>query len=71
MNIDVVILLSYFGLLIDERIVLELLEIDIILGGYIYYLFENGKIEGNVLLVVVGRWGEYLGKVIIELDENN
>ncbi|MEG7762831.1 metallophosphoesterase, partial [Listeria monocytogenes] len=68
---DVVILLSHLGLPSDERIALEIPEVDVILGGHTHHLLETGKIEGNALLAAAGRWGEYIGKVDIELDENN
>lgn len=68
---DLVILLSHLGLPSDERIALEIPEIDVILGGHTHHLLETGKVEGNALLAAAGRWGEYIGKVDIELDEKN
>lgn len=64
-------MLSHLGLPSDERIALEIPEVDVILGGHTHHLLETGKIEGNALLAAAGRWGEYIGKVDIELDENN
>lgn len=48
---DVVILLSHLGLPSDERIALEIPEVDVILGGHTHHLLETGKIEGNALLL--------------------
>ncbi|CAM2363092.1 bifunctional UDP-sugar hydrolase/5'-nucleotidase [Listeria seeligeri] len=68
---DLVIMLSHLGLPTDERIALEIPEVDVILGGHTHHLLENGKLEGQALLAAAGRWGEYVGKVDIVLTDDN
>lgn len=38
-------------------------EIDVIFGSYMYYYFEYGEINNGVLMVVVGKYGNYFGEV--------
>ncbi|MBC2316281.1 bifunctional metallophosphatase/5'-nucleotidase [Listeria booriae] len=67
---DVIILLSHLGLPTDEKIAAEIPEIDLILGGHTHHLLEEGKVVNNTLLAAAGRWGEYVGEVTVEFDEN-
>ncbi|EUJ22516.1 putative metallophosphoesterase yunD [Listeria grandensis FSL F6-0971] len=66
---DVIILLSHLGLPLDEKIAMEVPEIDVILGAHTHHLLENGKIVNGTLLAAAGRWGEYIGEVTITFDE--
>lgn len=44
------------------------MEIDVIFGSYMYYYFEYGEINNGVLMVVVGKYGYYLGEVNIMIE---
>ncbi|MEH7501259.1 bifunctional UDP-sugar hydrolase/5'-nucleotidase [Neobacillus drentensis] len=66
---DVIILLSHLGLHEDESIAAEFPEIDVILGSHTHHFLENGKLVGESLLGAAGKYGYFVGKVTLNLNE--
>lgn len=73
---DVIIALGHIG--IDESskptskdIIKEVDGIDVFVDGHSHSAFQNGKKINNTMLVSTGQHLSNLGKVEIELDENN
>lgn len=42
--------------------------IDVVIGSYMYYLLVNGELKNGVLIVVVGKYGEYIGWIELMID---
>jgi len=67
---DIVILLSHLGLREDKEMANEIDDIDIIVGGHSHSLLETPIIINNTIICQAGNYGEYLGELDIEIDEN-
>jgi 2',3'-cyclic-nucleotide 2'-phosphodiesterase (5'-nucleotidase family) len=67
---DIIILLSHLGIEADERIALEFPDIDVILGGHTHHFLEKGKQVENTLIAAAGKYGEFVGRVILQVDEH-
>ncbi|RDU36938.1 bifunctional metallophosphatase/5'-nucleotidase [Neobacillus piezotolerans] len=65
---DVIILLSHLGLYEDEKIADEFSEIDVILGGHTHHVLHEGKLVNGTLLAAAGKYGNFAGHVILELE---
>lgn len=65
---DFIVCLSHLGIREDEILAESCPEIDLILGAHTHHIFHEGKVIGNVLLGAAGKFGAYLGHVIIEND---
>lgn len=63
---DLIVCLSHLGIMEDELLAETCPDIDIILGAHTHHIFHDGKMIGNVLLGAAGKFGTYLGHVIIE-----
>lgn len=63
---DFIICLSHLGIKEDEILAEICPDIDLILGAHTHHVFHDGKMIGNVLLGAAGKFGAYLGHVIIE-----
>ncbi|QCJ43970.1 bifunctional metallophosphatase/5'-nucleotidase [Bacillus sp. S3] len=66
---DFIILLSHLGIHDDERIAAAFPEIDVILGAHTHHFFEKGELVGSTLLGAAGKYGFYVGKMTIHLNE--
>lgn len=66
---DMVILLSHLGLRDDERIAAEFTEIDVILGAHTHHVLETGEMAGDTLIGAAGKYGYYVGQVILEIND--
>lgn len=67
-QVDIIICLSHLGKTEDELLAEECPEIDVIFGSHTHHLFETGEYVGNVLLTGCGKFGQYIGHLIIEFD---
>ncbi len=66
---DMIILLSHLGIHEDERIGTLFPEVDLVLGGHTHHILHEGKIVENTLLAAAGKYGQFTGHVVIEVDE--
>ena len=66
---DIIVLLSHLGIHDDERIGTMFPEVDVVLGGHTHHILHEGKQVENTLLAAAGKYGQYTGHVIVEVDE--
>lgn len=69
-QVDVLVLLSHLGILDDEHIAEHYPEIDVIIGSHTHHLLETGKVMNHTLLTAAGRYGEYIGKIHLTLEQH-
>lgn len=67
---DVVILLSHLGLPVDQELAKKY-PIDVILGAHTHHVLPKGELDDGTWLAAAGRYGDYVGEVTIELDDNH
>ena len=67
---DFCILLSHFGMTLDEEIAEEFKEIDIIIGGHFHILMEVPATKNNTIIHTSGCFGEYLGYLEFDIQED-
>ncbi|MFK2826491.1 bifunctional UDP-sugar hydrolase/5'-nucleotidase [Bacillus sp. B190/17] len=65
---DIIVILSHLGIHEDERIAHEIPEADVVLGAHTHHLLHEGKEVDGTLLAAAGRFGYYVGHVMIEVD---
>lgn len=65
-QVDVLILLSHLGLPTDRELATNLEGIDLILGGHTHHLLENPIRIGNTSICGAGKFGQFVGKVVME-----
>lgn len=68
-EVDVLVLLSHLGVIDDERIAQEIPAIDTIIGSHTHHLFKEGKEVNQTLLAAAGKFGQYVGEVVISIDD--
>ncbi|MGX6961510.1 bifunctional metallophosphatase/5'-nucleotidase [Vagococcus xieshaowenii] len=68
---DVIVLLSHLGYLDDEHIAIHYPQIDVIIGSHTHHLYEEGKLIGDTLLAAAGKFGQYVGEIVIELSDQH
>ncbi|GKV69972.1 putative metallophosphoesterase YunD [Sporosarcina sp. NCCP-2716] len=66
---DVVICLSHLGVREDRLLADETNDIDLILGAHTHHLFVQGEWEGDTLLAATGKFGQYVGRVCISVED--
>ena len=65
---DVIVCLSHLGIMEDEKLALECPAIDVIFGAHTHHLFHEGKLVGDTMLAATGKYGEYAGRVTLQVD---
>lgn len=65
---DIVVILSHLGRDADEYLAKHY-DVDVILGAHTHHFFESGLLVNGTLLCCVGKWGQYVGHVKIEVDK--
>lgn len=65
---DLIVCLSHMGIQDDRLLAEECSEIDIILGAHTHHLFQHGEWVNHTLLAATGKFGEYVGRVTVEMD---
>ncbi|CAM3448487.1 bifunctional metallophosphatase/5'-nucleotidase [Marinicrinis lubricantis] len=64
---DVIILVSHLGIAHDQRIAEHIAGIDVIIGGHTHHLLMQGEKVGTTLLAGAGKFGEYTGRIDLEV----
>lgn len=67
---DVLVLLSHLGLSVDEQIATRFSDFDVIIGSHTHHLLEHGKRVKGTLLAAAGKYGQYIGKIDLELADH-
>ncbi|EZX23546.1 bifunctional metallophosphatase/5'-nucleotidase [Mammaliicoccus sciuri] len=65
---DVLLVLSHVGIFFDEQICKECPEVDVIFGAHTHHYFENGEEQNGVLMAAAGKYGHYVGKVDLIIE---
>lgn len=68
---DVVVLMSHLGLPVDKELAQKFPEIDVILGSHTHHLLPEGLQVNHSLLAAAGKWGRYVGRVDLTLDDSH
>jgi 5'-nucleotidase len=66
---DVIIVLSHLGIVSDRLMAEQLSGIDLILGAHTHHLLEEPLLIGRTTICAAGKFGEYVGRVEIGMDE--
>ncbi|MCJ8015265.1 bifunctional metallophosphatase/5'-nucleotidase [Paenibacillus sp. KQZ6P-2] len=69
-QVDIVILLSHLGLATDKQLAEHVQGIDLILGGHTHHLLEQPLQIGNTTVCGAGKFGEYVGKIRMEQQQD-
>ncbi|MGF3105362.1 bifunctional metallophosphatase/5'-nucleotidase [Rossellomorea sp. DUT-2] len=70
-QVDMVILLSHLGIRDDELIAERFPEVDVILGAHTHHVLHQGKQIKGTMLGAAGKYGHYVGHMMIEVDTAN
>lgn len=70
-KVDILVLMSHLGKNDDRQIAQAFPEIDIILGSHTHHLFETGEVVNGVQLAAAGKFGQYVGDIVLEVDEEH
>ncbi|BBH21515.1 bifunctional metallophosphatase/5'-nucleotidase [Paenibacillus baekrokdamisoli] len=67
-KVDVLIVMSHLGLPMDRRMAEEIKGLDLVLGGHTHHLLEEPELIGQTYLCAAGKFGDYIGRVVIGMD---
>ncbi|MBB3108301.1 2',3'-cyclic-nucleotide 2'-phosphodiesterase (5'-nucleotidase family) [Paenibacillus phyllosphaerae] len=67
-QVDVIVIMSHLGILLDRKMAESIPGIDLILGGHTHHLLEEPEIIGQTYVCAAGKFGEYIGRVEIAVD---
>lgn len=67
-GVDIVICLSHLGITEDELLAQETTDIDVIFGAHTHHYFANGQRVNETLLTGGGKFGQYIGQLVIDYD---
>ena len=68
---NLIILISHLGLKFDKIITKEFPSINIIIGGHSHIALKEPTLLNNTIICQAGNYGEYLGILDIELDDDH
>lgn len=66
---DLIVLMSHVGLPFDEHVAEEVDGIDVIIGAHTHHVLEQGLTIGETLIAQAGKYGRYIGHIVVEYDE--
>lgn len=67
-QVDLIVVMSHLGLPFDKEIADSVPGIDLIIGGHTHHLLEEPLWIGNTAITAAGKFGNYLGRVVISRD---
>ena len=65
---DLIVCLSHLGINDDRKVAETFPEIDVLFGGHTHHLFEEGEWANETLLTSTGKYGTYIGEVVLTMD---
>jgi 2',3'-cyclic-nucleotide 2'-phosphodiesterase (5'-nucleotidase family) len=65
---DLVVVLSHLGKYEDDKIAYEMEGADIVIGAHTHHVYPRGKEIKETLLAAAGKFGNYTGHIMIEID---
>lgn len=66
--VDSIVLLSHLGLNYDRQIANLFPKIKVIMGSHTHHLLPQGEEVRNTLLGAAGKYGEYVGHMVLEVE---
>lgn len=69
-NDSVKVLLSHLGVTQDRLIAQKFPQFNVIIGSHTHHLFEHGENDNQSLLAAAGKYGFYVGEILLEVDNN-
>ena len=70
-EVDAIVLLSHLGLSEDRLIANKFPQIDVILGAHTHHVLVEGEVINQTLLAACGRYGEFVGEVILDFQQDH
>lgn len=67
-EVDLIVVMSHLGLPFDKELAGSVPGIDLIIGGHTHHLLEEPLVIGNTAITAAGKFGNYLGKIVISRD---
>ncbi|MFX3631905.1 MAG: bifunctional UDP-sugar hydrolase/5'-nucleotidase [Candidatus Pristimantibacillus sp.] len=67
-QVDVLAVMSHVGITFDRALAEQVSGIDLIMGAHTHHLLEEPIVIGDTTICAAGKFGEYMGRVEIELD---
>lgn len=67
---DMIVLMSHLGIEEETRIAQTYPEIAVVLGSHTHHLFVDGLLVAGTLLAAAGKFGRYVGKVTLEVNQH-
>ncbi|WP_336824254.1 bifunctional UDP-sugar hydrolase/5'-nucleotidase [Sporosarcina sp. USHLN248] len=67
-QVDMIVCLSHLGIHEDRLLAAECKEIDVIFGAHTHHLLMEGECVDSTLLAATGKFGQYVGKVVVQFD---
>ena len=64
-----VVAMSHIGYLLDRRLAEDVEGIDVVCGGNTHLALRTPAVVGGVPIVHAGAYGEYLGSMLLKIDE--
>lgn len=68
--VDKIVLLSHLGIRDDRLLAKQFPELDLILGAHTHHLLMEGEWQGQTLLGGCGRFGEFVGEVVLDFEQD-
>ncbi|PRO77937.1 multifunctional 2',3'-cyclic-nucleotide 2'-phosphodiesterase/5'-nucleotidase/3'-nucleotidase [Lactiplantibacillus pentosus] len=65
---DVLVILSHLGINVDRWLAKHFPQIDVIIGSHTHHLLVNGELKNGVLIAAAGKYGEYVGRIELQID---
>lgn len=69
-NYDLCLILNHVGTFVDEVLAEELDDIDVIISAHDHQLYNKAKVMNGTILNSAGCYGEYVGMIELEINEN-
>ncbi|GLC89745.1 bifunctional metallophosphatase/5'-nucleotidase [Lysinibacillus piscis] len=69
-EVDIIVCLSHLGITEDRLLAEACPAIDVIFGSHTHHVLLEGERVNGVLLTGGGKFGQYLGHLVIEYDDN-
>lgn len=68
---DLLFLITHVGRTMDHWLAKHYQQIDLIIGGHSHDLIPNGEVVKNTLITQTGKWGNYVGDIMLNIDSDH
>ncbi|WP_438803671.1 bifunctional metallophosphatase/5'-nucleotidase [Paenibacillus aceti] len=70
-EVDLIVVMSHLGIVLDKQLAEKVPDIDLIIGGHTHHLLEEPLFVGKTALTAAGKFGRYLGKIKYRKNPTN